>query len=731
MAIARVLRTTVIGYGPAMESVLDAVQRAGVLEVEAHPYELENAGVEPEAPERLLAEEQLAEATFVSDLLGRYHTSEAPLSTFVTEKVHVEPSSYFDMRYTLRMHAVYRECVGISDRLAAAERERERLLALITELEPWRELRLQIQRWTCTEDTRLITGTVPSAAGPDIRAQLREQVAEVTVQELGPTGDRQAWVVIAMGDSFDEVRALLAASGFNEVTFPGLKDYPAEEAEAARITIATLERETVRLTERAVELSAEHYTKSVALVQLLESHRDAVLVRDDVGRTERAFVVTGWLPATEADALQQALASYGHSVDVSLREPSDEEDPPVLLDNRDWLKPFEVLTDLYGRPGYRGIDPTPLLAPFFLLFFSLCIGDVGYGAMLIVGALLVKKRLDVTAGVRRFMDLLIIGGAGSMVIGVLLGSYLALPVDTLPQVLQDLQVLDPVADIEQFLLIALGIGAVQVFFGVLVAAYLAIRNGDPESAVFDHLSIIGLFAAFAVTAFAGVAGNGDLVRASLVIGIVGAMIMQGRAVQSATSAEGASALQRALGVSWSVLLVAGVIGYGVTGSLPVLWTVLIASGVGLIFSRAIRSGVLAVLLGAYNVYGLTGFVGDMLSYLRLPALGLSGTLVGSVFNILTGLVWTAALPLFASGGFDLVLGALVALLAVAVFSVGHVFNVVINLLGAFVHPARLQFVEFFGKFYEAGGRPFSPFRFRTDGLVLDAGAAGEEGGRVS
>lgn len=725
------LRATVIGYGPVMEDVLDAVQRAGVLDVEAQPYDLESAAVPPEGAERRSVDEHLAEATFVSEFLGRYHTSDAPLSTFVAEKIHVEPGRFFDMRYTPRMHSVYRECVSIADALAAAERETERLQALIGDLEPWHELRLEIDRWKATERTRLLAGTVPAATGPAIRERLREQVAEVTVQELGPSGDRQAWLVIAMAESFEEVRAILLASDFTEVTFPDLGDYPAEEAESARDRIAELATETVRLGERAIVLSKEHYPESVALVQSLESHRDAVSVRSDVGRTERTFVVAGWIPETDRDGLTESLKAYGDSVDVNLREPEPDEEPPVRLQNPDWLKPFEVLTDLYGRPNYRRMDPTPLLAPFFLLFFALCIGDVGYGAMLIVGAWLIKTRLDVTVGVKRFMDLLITGGAASMVVGVLLGSYLALPIEKLPVFLQKLQVLDPVKDITQFLLVALAIGAFQVFFGVLVAAYQAVRDRDVESAIFDHLSIIGLFGALAVTALAGVAGNGGLVRASLVIGIVGAMIMQGRAVQAAIQAEEGRSFDRILGVGWSVVLVGGVVGYGVTGSLLVLWAVLGISGVGLVFSKAVRRGVIAVLLGAYNVYGLTGFVGDMLSYLRLPALGLSGTLVGLVFNILTGLVWSAALPLFTKGSIFPVLGVVVALLAVAVFAVGHIFNVVINLLGAFVHPARLQFVEFFGKFYEAGGRPFSPFRFRTDGLVLDAGAAGEEGGRVS
>lgn len=313
-----------------------------------------------------------------------------------------------------------------------------------------------------------------------------------------------------------------------------------------------------------------------------------------------------------------------------------------------------------------------------------------------------------------------------MVIGVLLGSYLALPVDSLPPFLQELQVLDPIADIQLFLLITLALGLIQVFFGVFVAAYAAIKRNDPESAVFDQMSIVLLFVMLGVTAFAGATGNSDLVRASLIIGLLGAMIMQGRAIQMALKSEGLASWDRLLGIVWVVGLVGGLLAFAFLGATWGLWAALGVSAL-LVVSKAVRRGVLGVLAGAYNVYGLTGFVGDVLSYLRLAALGLSSALVGSVFNILTRLVWDAAAPLF-DGGPTVIFGILVAAFAVAVFAVGHVFNVVINLLGAFVHPARLQFVEFFSKFYEAGGRPFSPFSVRAENLVLGASGAEREGG---
>ncbi len=731
MAVAPMLKAIVLGHRSSMDRVLCALQRAGVLDIVASELDLESEEIGPEDERRLHVEERLADALFVRDFLARFHVSRAPFSTFVSEKVHLTPQRFHALEFDAHTKRLYRECVALSDRLASGERERERLQALVDELKPWAGLRLQIAQWTGTEHTVLLTGTVPSAGSEEVRQRLCDHVSEVTVEELGPAGDRQAWVVIAARDAADDVRSVLAAAGFAEVSFPGLHDYPAEEIETARVRIAELDETEKRSKERALELAEKHYLDAVALVQALESARDKVIVHRDIARTERAFVMTGWVEERRAGEVEAALRPWADEVDVTFEPPAGEDEPPVALENPAWLKPFELLTDLYGRPPYRGIDPTPLFAPFFILFFALCIGDVGYGAMLIAGAWLIKHRLDVTDGVKRFMDLLMIGGAASMVVGVLLGSYLALPVESLPAPLRALQVIDPVADIQQFLVIALVIGLVQVFFGVFVAAWSAFSRGDAESAIFDQLSIVFLFTMLGVTAVAGVAGNGGLVRASLVVGLVGAMVMQGRAIQAALRADEVASWDRMLGIAWVVLFVGGFAAFAFSGQVVAVWAALGASAAGLIVSRSVRRGVVGVLSGAYNVYGLTGFVGDVLSYLRLPALGLSGMLVGSVFNILTSLVWGGVGPLISRGGLSLVGGLAVAVLAVALFAVGHTFNVVINLLGAFVHPTRLQFVEFFSKFYEAGGRPFTPFGFRTDGIVLDAGAAGEEGGRVS
>ena len=344
--------------------------------------------------------------------------------------------------------------------------------------------------------------------------------------------------------------------------------------------------------------------------------------------------------------------------------------------------------------------------------------------MLIAAMYLISTRLHVAPGVKQFATLITYGGWMSVLVGIAFGSYFALPFESLPTVLQRLRVIDPLSEIVVLLGFTLVLGAIQVVLGIVVAAWAAFRRGDPETAVGSHLSILLLLACIAAYAL-----TSAQYPVLLGAGIVVTVLLQGRALSVALQPSDRPLWDRALGFLWLAAVFVLAVSFGIDGMVtPALWALVLLTAVGASISHTARRALLATLGGAYAVYGLTGILNDTLSYTRLAALGLSSALVGMVFNIMAEMVWQPAAAFFASGGWGLLAGGITAVFAAAVFTVGHVFNVTVNLLGAFVHPMRLQFVEFFGKFYEAGNRPFQPLRYRKDRIVFSAGESGEKGG---
>lgn len=718
------LKVTVLAHQSVMDDLVARMQLAGVLDIESAPAELPAVEIATDDVRLRQLEEALADATFVRDFLGRYHTSEQAFGAFVSEKIHMDTEEYHALSADTGALRLYRECEDISSRSATLVRERARLQQLAKDLAPWEGLHLQISRWKGTEHVVLFAGTVPASQGAAIRQALRDTTCDVSVEELQSVGGCAAWVVMAHCSALDAVRATLSLTDFQEVAFPGLADYPAEERSRALARADEITEELADLDERAHTLAEQHHSRAVARVEAIASDLDSLTVREQFGATECTFAVSGWVEGSRRDELERALEPLALDVDLTLEEPVEDDAPPVVLRNPWFIRPFETLTDLYGLPRYDELDPTPLLAPFFLAFFSICISDVGYGLMLIAGAWYVKNKIDVAPGVKRFMDLLMFGGAGAMVAGVAFGSYFALDYDLVRQAVPFIpnRLLDPLDELPKFLIFTAALGLTQVLFGVLVAAYDLARRGDRSSAFFDQISTVLLIASIGF----GVAVP-SLLMPALVLGVGVTVLFKGRALQAAVRAEGSPVWDRAFGMAWIALAFASLVVWGFGIQVPAGLVLLGATVAGLIISRSVRRVVVAMLGGMYAVYGMTSFLGDVLSYTRLAALGLSGALVGMVFNTLAGLVMGGASGLFEKGGGAIVGGVVVVVLASLVFVVGHVFNVVINLLGAFVHPARLQFVEFFSKFYEGGGRAFRPFAHRTKSLVLHAGENRQEG----
>src|SRR3989338_10454228 len=382
---------------------------------------------------------------------------------------------------------------------------------------------------------------------------------------------------------------------------------------------------------------------------------DAVLHREERERVSSAawhssytVVISGWVPTTWAALFTKRLADVFPDAAVEMSSPEAQDKAPILFQNNSLVRPFEVVTDLYGKPAYHELDPTGPLALFFLISFALALTDAGYGVLIMIATLIAEKFFRLKRDMQKMTRLLFFGGAMTVVMGALTGGWFSINLDMLSDgvakdVLLGVKLLDPLKQPMLFLGIIFGFGVVQLLYAWIVRGLYHWKRGEKNIAIMDDFSWVVLV----ITIILSIASSKGFLFESL-----------------------------ALDLQWLMYAAFAFI--------------VITQG------RASKNIFLRIGVGLLSLNGLIAFVSDMLSYSRLLALGLATGIIGLVVNLIASMVHES-IP---------VVGVV---LAGVVLIVGHVFNLGINALGAFIHSGRLQFVEFFPKFLEGGGVAFRPF----------------------
>ena len=409
---------------------------------------------------------------------------------------------------------------------------------------------------------------------------------------------------------------------------------------------ATLAQELTKETEALTQLSQENLPHIEEALRVLNAKMQFNTVKEGTttAAADHLMVLNGWFPAAKQQEMEAAFADNQAWYQIS--DPTPEDDIPICLKNNRFFKLFEMFTELYMLPKYNELDLTPFLAPFYIIFFGLCLGDSGYGLFITLASLAVKFFVkDLSQGMRAAMNLLLTLGISAFFCGLLSGAFFGFNLYDLNVPFFDKVGSVVALDNSQMFNLSLILGFIQIIFGMCLKTY----NRTIQLGFTYSLSTIGwmiVILSLAVT-----------LLMPQYSGISKWFTYAGLALAFLVNSPGRYKKNPATGLLINV-------GSG-------LWD-------------------------AYNT--ATGMLGDMLSYVRLFALGLSGGILATVFDSLaTGLAPDNA-----------ILGPIVMVL---IFVLGHALNMFMNVLGAFVHPMRLTFVEFFkNSGYEGGGLAYNPFR---------------------
>jgi V/A-type H+-transporting ATPase subunit I len=443
------------------------------------------------------------------------------------------------------------------------------------------------------------------------------------------------------------VDAALAEVGAKTVTLPELQHSVAGELAALDAQEHALAAEKEALNQQGLETSALRTALTIRR-EWAEAGRKLGEAQGRLAATNSVFVLLGWVRERDQEKLVKGMGPFGNAVSLELSDPGPEDNPPISLQNGPFVKPFEAVTTIFGLPHYGEPDPTPLLAPFFLVFFGFAFGDALYGVLLILFSLWLIKRYHLEGSGKSFMTLMIYLGVSTIVMGAILGGwfgdlfrYFPPWLGFLERFRQSLMLVDPISAPLTVFVITLVFGLIQVWTGIFIKFRNRVRNGE-------------FWASFWLE-------GGWL------------LFFSGGAVAVVQAAGYMTSLPKIVGLAWAL------------GGAAVI-----------VLGAAMRTSnwFMKIPAGLYGFYPVVGYLADMLSYSRLLALGLAGGVVATVMNQLASMV-----------NFAPVIGPI--LMAVIVLG-GQIFNFMINILGAFIHSARLQFIEYFSKFFEGGGRPFRP-----------------------
>ena len=506
-------------------------------------------------------------------------------------------------------------------------------------LEPWSGCDVPLEQ-KGTAKTELLLGTVPNTVDFDALAgALDEAAGAAEVRRLSVDREQQYLEVIVHRDCRQEALDALRSFGFS---FAQLRDLTG----TARENLLALGRELDEIAARRNREIAAITEMGPCLDELktgldrveqviaTESARERILTGGSI------LCLEGWASVPEIPELEKALAKFDCAYELT--EPKEEEYPdvPVELRNGKLVRPMNMVTDMYSLPAYGTVDPNPLMAPFFIIFYGMMMADMGYGLiMMLLSAVILLKARPNGATMRYMIPLMGLCGISTFIWGFLTGGFFG---DLIPQMRGILTGVDPesiplwslFSPLDDALMVLVGsliLGVIQIFTGMIVSMVKQIRRGETMAALCNE------GAWFAVFILAGIGFAAGKLSWGLIAGLV-------------------------------ILVVANACG---------------KKGFGII------TGVFGAL---YN--GITGYFSDIMSYSRLMALMLAGAVVAQVFNKLgaiTGNIFTFFI----------------------IAMIGNALNFALNILGCFVHDMRLQCLEFFGRFYEDGGKPFRPLNINT------------------
>ena len=635
MAIVKMKKLRVIAMADHREELLQGLLKLGCVEISEPDDKLADPawaallkrGTSALAETRT----ELADVNTALAAIKRYGQVKDGL--FIQRKA-VSEEEFLSAESAEKARTASQKVGGLLQELSGLQAEETRLLSRQAALRPWIPMDMPLEK-EGTAHTVFRMGVCPGSTDTGaIRAELAAADAAAELYEINADKQQKYYLLILHRSEEEKVQEILRPFNFSVTTFQNVTGTAAENvAELDRLLAENRRRQeeaTAAIVQGAEDRDAlRMYVDRLNAEASKESGAERMLTDGTIVFFE------GWVPADSLSATETLLEKLGCAWDAA--DPTEDEVPnvPVKLKNNWFTKPLNMVTEMYSLPAYDNVDPNPLMAPFFILFYGIMMADMGYGLLMILAGLIVGKKYRPKGTMGHMFGLLTLCGVSTFIMGAITGGFFG---DFLTQVVLLTTgkefalpaLFTPLNDTLMILVGAMALGLVHIITGMAISFVIKLKRGQYLDALFEEVTWWVVFAGIAL----------------MVLGVT------------------------------NIVLYAGI-------ALVLLGPIITGQGFGRI---------MGIFGSLYN--HITGYFGDILSYARLMALMLAGSVIAQVFNTL------GAIP-----------GNIVIFIIISM--AGNALNFALNLLGCYVHDLRLQCLEYFGKFYQDGGKPFRPVAIET------------------
>lgn len=661
MAVLQMQRISICALKKNRKAILEKLQTMGVMEINTILEEDEDFHKMDTVNAKTSFEKAAASADHALDILGQYAPVKQSMLSSLAGKDLVEQNKY--QKVVEGQERLLKTAKAIQRR----DKERAELRAEVLKAEnsiegltPWLPLDVPMN---CigTAQTTMFIGTLPGMLTlEDIYGMLAEKAPNlegVDVHVISAEQDTVYAAVFCLKKDAIQAEEALRSFGFSKPA-QIVEEVPAKAKQNLEQQIQGINAKISKI-EKEVQELAVHRDELKLLADYYRVRAEKYGVLGQLPQSERTFMISGYVPQIYAEKVQKALEAYDCAVDIEALK--EEEEAPVLLKNNKFSSSAEGVLESFGLPAKGEIDPTTIMSFFYVFLFGMMLSDAAYGAIVSIACgVLILKFPRMSSGLKKSFQLFFWCGISTLFWGIMFGGYFGDVVNVVSRTFFGHEVgipalwFVPLDNPMKLLVFSMLFGVIHLFVGLGIKGYICIRDKRFLDFICDvvlwYVMLIGLIIM--------------LIPSDIFASIAQAQIVFPPVVN-------------ALGKYGAIVGAAGIV---------------------LMSGRNNKNFGLRIALGAYDLYNVTGWLSDVLSYSRLLALGLATGVIASVVNQMGSMLGNS------------VFGVIVF---IVVFIVGHLFNLAINLLGAYVHTNRLQFVEFFGKFYEGGGRAFNPFKTNT------------------